>query len=118
MEIYHARKLNAVAEVNRKLNKLLAESMLDASTLKEMLGKTLSPSLRDELLPGQSMRSVTCSGGPAGCLDYSRRPIAMPYASGRWSAANPAMNWHSRECGSTELLTSRRGCHAGISRSE
>ncbi len=46
MEIYHARKLNAVAEVNRKLNKLLAESMLDASTLKEMLGKTLSPSLR------------------------------------------------------------------------
>jgi hypothetical protein len=34
-----ARKLKALEEENRKLKKLLAESMLDASTLKEMLGK-------------------------------------------------------------------------------
>jgi hypothetical protein len=34
-----ARKLKGVEEENRKLKKLLAESMLDVSTLKEMLGK-------------------------------------------------------------------------------
>jgi putative transposase len=39
MEISDARKLKALEEENRRLKKLLAESMLDASTLKEMLGK-------------------------------------------------------------------------------
>jgi hypothetical protein len=34
-----ARKLKALEEENRKLKKLLAESRLDASTLREMLGK-------------------------------------------------------------------------------
>jgi putative transposase len=34
-----ARKLKGLEEENRKLKKLLAETMLDASTLKEMLGK-------------------------------------------------------------------------------
>ncbi len=39
MEISDARKLKGLEEENRKLKKLLAESMLDVSTLKEMLGK-------------------------------------------------------------------------------
>ena len=39
MEISDARKLKALEEENRKLKQLLAESMLDASTLKERLGK-------------------------------------------------------------------------------
>jgi putative transposase len=39
MEISEARKLKALEEENRKLKKLLAETMLDASPLKEMLGK-------------------------------------------------------------------------------
>lgn len=39
MEIFDARKLKGLEEENRKLKKLLAESMLDVSTLKEMLGK-------------------------------------------------------------------------------
>src|SRR3954467_9808928 len=39
MEISEARKLKALEEENRKLKKLLAETMLDASTLKEMLAK-------------------------------------------------------------------------------
>ena len=39
MEISDARKLKALEDENRKLKKLLAESMLDAATLKEMLGK-------------------------------------------------------------------------------
>ena len=34
-----ARKLKALEDENRRLKKLLAELMLDASTLKEMLGK-------------------------------------------------------------------------------
>jgi putative transposase len=39
MEISDARKLKGLEDENRKLKKLLAESMLDVSTLKEMLGK-------------------------------------------------------------------------------
>jgi putative transposase len=39
MEVSDARKLKALEEENRKLKKLLAESLLDAATLKEMLGK-------------------------------------------------------------------------------
>src|SRR3954463_15984087 len=39
MEISDARKLKALDEENRRLKKLLAETMLDASMLKEMLGK-------------------------------------------------------------------------------
>jgi putative transposase len=39
MEISDARKLKALEDENRKLKKLLAEPMLDVSTLKEMLGK-------------------------------------------------------------------------------
>ena len=39
MEASDARKLKALEEENRKLKKLLAESVLDVSTLREMLGK-------------------------------------------------------------------------------
>ena len=39
MEVSDAKKLKALEEENRKLKKRLAESMLDVSTLKEMLGK-------------------------------------------------------------------------------
>ena len=39
MEISDARKLKALEEENRKLKQLLADTMLDAATLKEMLGK-------------------------------------------------------------------------------
>lgn len=39
MEVSDARKLKALEDENRKLKKFLAESMLDVSTLKEMLGK-------------------------------------------------------------------------------
>ena len=39
MEVSDARKLKALEEENRKLKKLLAETALDAATLKEMLAK-------------------------------------------------------------------------------
>jgi putative transposase len=39
MEVSDARRLKALEDENRRLKKLLAESMLDASTLKEILGK-------------------------------------------------------------------------------
>ncbi len=39
MEVSDARRLKALEDENRRLKTLLAESMLDASTLKEMLGK-------------------------------------------------------------------------------
>ena len=39
MEVSDARRLKALEDENRKLKKLLAETMLDATTLKEMLRK-------------------------------------------------------------------------------
>jgi putative transposase len=39
MEVSDAKKLRVLEDENRRLKKLLAESMLDASTLKEMLSK-------------------------------------------------------------------------------
>jgi putative transposase len=39
MDVADAKKLKSLEEENRKLKKLLAEQMLDNSTLREMLGK-------------------------------------------------------------------------------
>ena len=39
MEVSDAKKLKALEAENAKLKKLLAASMMDVSTLKEMLGK-------------------------------------------------------------------------------
>jgi putative transposase len=39
LEVSEAKRLKALEDENRKLKKLLAETMLDASTLKEMLTK-------------------------------------------------------------------------------
>jgi putative transposase len=39
MDVSDARKLKALEDENRKLKKLQAETLLDAATLKEMLGK-------------------------------------------------------------------------------
>lgn len=39
MEVSDAKRLRALEAENAKLKKLLAESMMDVSTLKEMLGK-------------------------------------------------------------------------------
>lgn len=39
MEVSDARKLKSLEDENRKLKKLLAESMLDQATLREILGK-------------------------------------------------------------------------------
>ncbi len=40
MEVSDARRLKALDDENRRLKKLLAEAMLDVSTLREALGKT------------------------------------------------------------------------------
>jgi putative transposase len=39
MEVSEAKRLKALEEVNAKLKKLLAESVMDVSTLREMLAK-------------------------------------------------------------------------------
>jgi putative transposase len=39
MEVSDARRLKSLEEENRKLKKLLAESMLDNATLREAVGK-------------------------------------------------------------------------------
>ena len=42
MEVSDAKRLKALEEENTKLKKLLAESMMDVSTIREMLGKNFS----------------------------------------------------------------------------
>jgi putative transposase len=39
MEVSEAKRLKALEKENARLKKLLAESMMDVSTLREMLGK-------------------------------------------------------------------------------
>jgi putative transposase len=39
MEVWDAKRLRALEEENGKLKRLLADAMLDVSTLREMLGK-------------------------------------------------------------------------------
>ena len=39
IEVSDARKLKTLEDENRRLKKLLAESMLDVATLREMMGK-------------------------------------------------------------------------------
>ena len=48
MEVSDARKLKTLEDENRRLKKLLAESMLDVATLREALGKNVwsAPSLQ------------------------------------------------------------------------
>ncbi len=46
MEVSDTKKLKALEVENAKLKKLLAEQMMDVSTLKEMLKKPLRPSAR------------------------------------------------------------------------
>jgi putative transposase len=41
MEVSEAKRLKALEDENAKLKKLLAESMLDVSTLRELLAKNL-----------------------------------------------------------------------------
>ena len=41
MEVSDARKLKTLEDENRRLKKLLAESMLDVATLREMMGKNV-----------------------------------------------------------------------------
>ena len=41
MEVSDARRLKALEDENRKLKKVLAESLLDVATLREALGKNL-----------------------------------------------------------------------------
>jgi len=41
LEVSEAKRLKALEEENRKLEKLLAEQMLDVATLREMLAKNL-----------------------------------------------------------------------------
>ncbi len=53
MEVSDARRLKALEEENRRLKKLLAETLLDASTLKE----TLTVNADAKLTPSACIRT-------------------------------------------------------------
>ena len=72
MEISDARKLKALEDENRRLKKLLAESMLDASTLKEMLGKTSDAQLAETCCETPYLRFIKAVLGKLGtAADYT-----------------------------------------------
>ena len=41
LEVWEARRLKALEDENRRLKRLLAESMLDNAVLKDLLGKNV-----------------------------------------------------------------------------
>ena len=81
MEVSDGRKLEALEDENRKLKKLLAETMLDAPTLKEMLGKLLTPSLRRRAVTW-AIREKSYSQRHA-CRLVGRHPKTYRYATKR-----------------------------------
>ena len=48
MEVSDAKRLKTLEDENAKLKKLLAESMMDVSTLRAMLGKTSDARLKEK----------------------------------------------------------------------
>jgi putative transposase len=57
MEVSEAKRLRMLEDENRKLKKLLAESMLDNAALKELVAKKWEGPLRSESL---SLNCVAC----------------------------------------------------------
>jgi putative transposase len=55
MDVYEAKRLKALEDENAKLKKLLAEQMLDAAALRELLSKN-----------GRARRQARRGGAPAG----------------------------------------------------
>jgi len=86
MDVSDARKLKALEEENRKLKKLLAETVLDAATLKEMLTKKLLTPRARRLAVSWAIEGKDYSQRRAcGLVASSRRPTAM-LRSGRTMA--------------------------------
>jgi putative transposase len=87
MEISDARKLKGLAEENRKLKKLLAESMLDVSTLKEMLGKNLTTPPKSVLRSRSALvnSATNCSGRIAPHISVTKTTTTLDMAQERFT---------------------------------
>lgn len=80
IEISDVRKLKALEEENRKLKKLRVEFMLDASTLKEMLGKASDAHLAETSCDlGDGLERLFAT---AGCGRVGLQPKTYRYAQG------------------------------------
>ena len=62
MDVSEAKRLKALEDENAKLKKLLAEQMLDAAALRELLSKN-----------GRARRQTRCDRASAGCMSLSER---------------------------------------------
>jgi putative transposase len=71
MDVSDARRLKALEEENAKLKKLLAEPMIDVSTLREMLTKKI-------LTPGSRRRAVNWA--------IDERGFSQPAPAGWWES--------------------------------
>ena len=70
MDVSEAKRLRALDEENAKLKKLLAEQMLDAATLRELLSK--NGRTRRQLRYGRASAGRHEPVGTAGLLDRGR----------------------------------------------
>lgn len=111
MEISDARKLKALEDENRKLKKLPAESMLDISMLKEMLGKTFSAQLTGACcdLGGPREKKGACapSAVKATVRAKNRRAGYSASLPARTSRAG-FLNWQSNKTRQTQKCPSSR----------
>ena len=92
MEVSDAKKLRALEAENAKLKKLLAESMIDVSTLREMLGKNSEAQFEEvcrEL--GYERKTIQPEEGlPPGWNRSARVPLSIDATGRRWRAGQAA----------------------------
>ena len=94
LEVSEAKRLKALEEENRKLKKLLAEQMLDAATLREMLGRTSDAQLKEESrdLGDRAEELLAAAGVRAGGAGAEDLPLQDP-SSRRWGCAGGCASW-------------------------
>jgi len=90
MEVSDAKKLKALDAENAKLKKLLAEQMMDVSTLKEMLGKTFEARFKTTRCGlGHDRETIHAEAGLCLGADGSARvPPDFKAPCGYWSAGS------------------------------
>lgn len=94
MEVSDARRLKSLEDENRKLKKLLAESMLDVATLREALGKKL-------LRPGSRRACVTWA--------MAEKTYSQRRACGLIGLAPKTFRYASRRSDNLELRARLKG---------
>jgi putative transposase len=103
LEVSEAKRLKALEEENRKLKKLLAEQMLDAATLPEMLAKTSDAQFKEAGRDlGDRAERILATAGVRACRPRAQ-DLSLPLPSFRRRRTPPAAAPARRRAASLRL---------------